>query len=74
MALTRLLYRADGDTRSTGHDEVAVFDIWPDLVQHEGNDVRLHGQKQNITFADCLFVAGGEVDTQFLNINKKTDV
>lgn len=71
MALTHLLYRADGDTRSTGHDEVAVFDIWPDLIQHEGNDVRLHGQKQNITFADRLFVAGGEVDTQFLDIKKR---
>lgn len=65
-ALTHLLNRADGDACSTGHDEVAVFDVWADLIQHEGNDVGLHSQEQNIAFADRLFVAGGEVDTQFL--------
>lgn len=63
---THLLYRADGDTCSTGHDEVAVLNVWSDLIQHEGNDVRLHSQEQDITFTDCLFVAGGEVNAQFL--------
>lgn len=65
---TRLLYRADGDTCSTGHDEVAVLNVWSNLIQHEGNDVRLHSQEQDITFTDCLFVAGGEINTQFLYI------
>lgn len=69
--MTHLLYGADGDTSSTGHDEVAVLDVWSDLIQHEGNDVWLHSQEQNIALADCLFVAGGEVDTQFLYLEER---
>ncbi|TNN72684.1 hypothetical protein EYF80_017133 [Liparis tanakae] len=49
---------ADGDTCSTGHNEVTVFDVWSNLIQHKGDDVRLHGQEENITLAHCLFVAG----------------
>lgn len=73
-ALAHLLYRADGDTRSTGNDEVAVLDVWSDLIQHEGNDVWLHSQEQNIAFANCLFVACGEVDTQFLHIKREREL
>lgn len=65
--MTCLLYRADGDTCSTGHNEVTILDVRPNLIQHERNDVRLHSQEENITFAHCLFVAGGEIDTQFLH-------
>lgn len=64
--MTCLLYRADGDTCSTGHNEVTIFDVWSNLIQHKGDDVRLHGQEDNITLAHCLFVAGGEIDAQFL--------
>lgn len=70
-AQTHLLYRADGDTGSTGHDEVAVLDVRSDLIQHKGNDVWLHSQEQNIAFADRLFVACGEVDTQPLHIKRE---
>ncbi len=65
--MTCLLYRADGDTRSAGHNEVTIFDVWSNLIQHERNDVRLHSQEENIASAHCLFVAGGEIDTQFLH-------
>lgn len=47
---------------------MAVLNVWSNLIQHEGNDVRLHSQEQDIAFTDCLFVAGGEVNTQFLYI------
>lgn len=73
-ALAHLLYRADGDTRSTGNDEVAVLDVWSDLIQHERNDVWLHSKEQNIAFANCLFVACGEVDTQFLHIKREREL
>lgn len=52
---------------------MAVLDVWSNLVQHEGNDVWLHSQEENIASADCLLVACGEVDTQFLVIKKKRD-
>lgn len=37
-----LLYGADGDTCSAGDYEMAVLDVWPDLIQNEGDDVGLH--------------------------------
>lgn len=66
MTKTCLLYGADSHTRSTGHNKVAVFDIWPNLIKNKGDDVGLHGQKEDITSADRLLVAGGKVHTQFL--------
>lgn len=64
--MTYLLYRADCDTCRTGHNEVTIFNVWSNLIQYKGNDVWLHSQEENVTFAYCLFVAGGEIDTQFL--------
>lgn len=64
--MTFLLDRADGDTCSTGHNKVTLFDVWSNLIQYERDDVGLHGQEEDITFADCLLVAGGEIDAQFL--------
>lgn len=64
--MTCLLYRADGDACRTGHNEVPIFDVWSNLIQYKRNDVWLHSQEENITFAYSLFVAGREIDTQFL--------
>lgn len=64
--MTCLLYRADGDSCSTGHNKVTIFDVWSNLIQYKRDDVGLHSQEENITFAYCLFVASGEIDTQFL--------
>lgn len=66
--MTCLLYGADGDTCRTGHDEVTVLDVGANLIQHKRDDVWLDGQEENIAFADRLFVAGGEIDAQFLKI------
>lgn len=65
-AITCLLYRADGDSCSTGHNKVTIFNVWSNLIQHKRNDVWLHSQEENITFVHCLFVAGGQTHTQFL--------
>ncbi len=64
--MTYLLYRADGNTCSTGHNEVTILDVGSNLIQYKRNDVWLHSQEENITSPHCLFVAGGKVDTQFL--------
>lgn len=66
MAMTCLLYRADSDTCSTGHNEVTIFDVWSNFIQHKRNNMWLHSQEENITLAHGFFVAGGEIDTQFL--------
>lgn len=63
---TCLLYGADGDSSRTWHNEVSIFDVWANFIQYKWNDVRFDGQEKNITFAYCLFVAGGEMDTEFL--------
>lgn len=63
---TNLLYGADGDPGCTGHDEVAVLDVGPNLVQDEGDDVRLHGQEEHVALADRLLVAGGHAHPHFL--------
>lgn len=61
-----LLNGANGDSSSTGHNQVTVFNVWADLIQHKWDDVWLHSQKQNITLLHSLFVAGGEVHSHFL--------
>lgn len=66
MALTCLLYRADGDTCRTGHNKMTIFNVWSYLIQYKRDDVGLHGQEDNIGLAHCLFVACCEIDTQFL--------
>lgn len=65
-AITCLLYRADGDTCRTGHNEVTIFNVWSDLIQYERNDVWLHSQEENITLVHSLFITGGEMDSQSL--------
>lgn len=58
---TRLFDGSDGDAGGAGHDKVAIFDARSDLVQHEGNDVRLDRQEEDVALAHRLFVAGGDV-------------
>lgn len=64
---TDLLYGADGDTGCTGHDKVAILDVGPNLVQDEGDDVRLNGQKEHVALADGLLVAGRHAHPHFLH-------
>lgn len=64
--MTCLLYGADGDSGRTRNNEVAIFDVWANFIQHKRNDVWFDGQEKNITFAYGFFVAGGEIDTKFL--------
>ena len=61
-----LLYGADGDACSTGDYEMTVLDVWPDLIQNEGDDVGLHSQKENIALTDRLFIASCQVHSHFL--------
>ena len=69
MAVTYLLYGADSDTCCTGHNKMTVLNIWSNLIKYKRNDVGLHSQEEDITFANCLLVAGGEIHTQFLKEN-----
>ena len=61
-----LFYGTNGYAGRTGNDEVPLFDFRSDLVQNERDDVGLHGQEENVTLANGLLVAGGEVHAQFL--------
>lgn len=69
-----LLYGADGDTRSTGHYEVTVLDVWPNLIQNKGDDVGFHSQEEHITLTDSLFIARCQVHPQFLQSKKQEDL
>lgn len=46
---TNLLYGADGNTCSTGDDEMTVLYVWSNLIQNKGDDVGLHSQEEHIT-------------------------
>lgn len=61
-----LLDGADGDTCRTGHYEMTVLDVWPDLIQNKRNDVRFYSQKEHIALIDSLFVASCQVHPHFL--------
>lgn len=61
-----LLYGADGDTCSTGDDEMTVLDVRPNLIQNEGDDVGFHSQEEHVTLIDGLFVASRQVHPHFL--------
>lgn len=50
---------------------MAVLDVWPNLIQNEGNDVRFHGQEEHVAPTDCLFVASRHVHPHFLQKKKK---
>lgn len=72
MKETDLLYGADGDACSTRDYKMAVFDVWPDLIQNKGDDVGLHSQKEHITFIDRLFVASRQVHPHFLQKKRES--
>lgn len=65
---THLLNGADGDSSRTGHHDVPVLDVGTDLVQDEGDDVRLHGQEEHVAVLHCLLVAGGQVHPHLLRV------
>lgn len=67
-----LLYGADGNTCSTGDYEMAVLDVWSDLIQDEGDDMRLHCQKQHVAPVNRFFVACGQIHPHFLKGKKQT--
>ncbi len=69
-----LLYGADRHSCCTGHNEMTVFDVWPDLIQNEGNDMRLDRKEQNITLVHSLFITGGEVCSHFLKYRENTSL
>lgn len=52
-----LLYGVDGDTCRTGYNEMAVLDVWPDLIQDKWYDVGFHRQEEHIALIYSLFVA-----------------
>lgn len=66
FSVTCLLDGADGDSGRTRHNEVAIFDVWANFIQHKWNDVWFDSQEEDITFAHGFFVTGSEVDTEFL--------
>lgn len=45
---------------------MAVLDVWSNLIQDKGDDVRLHGQKEHVALTDGLLVAGCQVNPHFL--------
>lgn len=61
-----LLDGADGDTGSAGDHDVTLLDVGPHLVQDEGNDGGLHGQKEDVAALHRVLVAHSEVHTHFL--------
>lgn len=67
-----LLYRTDGDTGCTRHNQVAVLDVWSNLVQNKWDDVWLHSQEEHVAFVDRLFVASCQVHSHFLHMIKTT--
>ena len=68
-----LLYRADGDSCSTGHYKVSVLDVWSNLIQHKGDDVGFDCQEQDITLVHHFLVTGGEDSTHFLEEEGETE-
>ncbi|KAF3844029.1 hypothetical protein F7725_016077 [Dissostichus mawsoni] len=68
---TDLLYGADGDACCTRHYEMTVLDVWPNLIENEGDDVGFHSQEEHITLTDGLFVASCHIHPHFLQMKKK---
>lgn len=66
-----LLYGADGDACSAGDDEVAVLDVWSNLIQNKRDDVGLHSQEEHVALTDRLFVAGRQVHPHSLHTKEK---
>lgn len=55
---------------------MTVLDVWPNLIQNEGDNVGLYSQKEHITLVDGLFVTCCQVHSHFLQEKrkKKTEV
>lgn len=50
---------------------MTVLDVWPNLIQNEGDNVGLYSQKEHITLVDGLFVTCCQVHSHFLQEKRK---
>lgn len=52
---------------------MTVLNVWPNLIQNEGDNVGLYSQKEHITLVDGLFVTCCQVHSHFLQEKSKKD-